>query len=466
LALALLAPVASAGVDDYPANLKNRSKDAIFDPWRFYNRECTSFVAWRLNKRNKVGFTNYYRGQHWGNANHWDNAARALGISINGKPAVGAVAQTDAGWGGHVAWVESVNSNGTVTIEEYNGDNTGHYSEHTVSKSSYSYIHIRDIKPKPKPKPKPRPRPRPSSPAPADTEDSTNWLPLRAPAKIGCVKDNCGGYHGYWAVDFLDPARATGDGIYAAGSGRVVARGSYGFCLGDSRAAIRSRNARGNWVEVDHGGGVKTRYFHLKSISVSIGQSVTTNTKIGTMGNTGASTCRAPHLHFEKVVNGVKSNPGALYACHGSRKIGYSNWNARKGKLVYSDGVGCGAPKPAPNPASGPGTRIAIRKTDGQVVVKEGPLNATWATLADSAAQVELSGDRIAVRKTNGAVVVKEGPLNATWATLADSAAQVELSGDRIAVRKTNGAVVVKEGPLNAGWATLADSAAQVELGK
>ena len=31
--------------DDYPSNLKSAAKDALVDPWNFYNRECTSFVA-------------------------------------------------------------------------------------------------------------------------------------------------------------------------------------------------------------------------------------------------------------------------------------------------------------------------------------------------------------------------------------------------------------------------------------
>ena len=55
LALGVLAAVAPAlhpepvsaasGVDDYPARLKNAPQDSLVDPWRFYNRECTSFVA-------------------------------------------------------------------------------------------------------------------------------------------------------------------------------------------------------------------------------------------------------------------------------------------------------------------------------------------------------------------------------------------------------------------------------------
>jgi hypothetical protein len=191
------------------------------------------------------------------------------------------------------------------------------------------------------------------------------WLPLRAPANVGCVKDNCGGYHGYWAIDLLDPARTAGDGIYAAGSGRVAGLGTYGRCLGDGPAAIGSRNARGNWVEVDHGGGVRTRYFHLRSITVRNGQVVKPTTKVGTMGNTGASTCRAPHLHFEKTVNGVKTNPGTLYACHGNRKVRYSNWNGSKGRSVRSNGVGCGAksakPKPKPKPEAADNRTFYLR---------------------------------------------------------------------------------------------------------
>ena len=134
-----------AGVDDYPSSLRGAALDALVDPWNFYNRECTSFAAWRLNNRNGMSFHNYYGGQHWGNANHWDDAARASGIPVNNGPAVGAIAQTDAGNWGHVAWVESVNAGGTVTIEDYNHLGTGVYSERTVAASAYVYIRVHDL---------------------------------------------------------------------------------------------------------------------------------------------------------------------------------------------------------------------------------------------------------------------------------------------------------------------------------
>lgn len=128
-------------VDDYP--YKNASWNQA-DPWNFYKRECVSFAAWRIRQRNKVAFTNSYKGQHWGNANHWDNAARAAGIKVNNTAKAGAVAQWNSGTYGHVAWVARVSS-GKVTIEEYNKGGTHRYGTRVLSKSSVeNYIHIGD----------------------------------------------------------------------------------------------------------------------------------------------------------------------------------------------------------------------------------------------------------------------------------------------------------------------------------
>ena len=79
---------------------------------------------------------------NWGNANQWDDSARAMGIAVNGTPAVGAIAQTDAGGWGHVALVVGVNGN-TVTIQEMNG-NYVLFSVQTrsTSASEFNYIHL------------------------------------------------------------------------------------------------------------------------------------------------------------------------------------------------------------------------------------------------------------------------------------------------------------------------------------
>ena len=54
---------------------------------------------------------------------------------------------------------------------------------------------------------------------------------------------------------------------------------------------------KGNYVVLDHGGGLETEYQHLKSSLVSAGQSVVQSQVLGYVGSTGNST--GPHLHFE-----------------------------------------------------------------------------------------------------------------------------------------------------------------------
>ena len=133
--------------DDYPTKYKTAAKDSLVDEWNFYNRECTSFVAWCLNSRNGVAFTNQYGGvSRWGNAKTWGTVAQSIGISVNSTPAIGAVAWWNTGTYGHVAWVKSINGN-TITIDEYNHGVSGGYGERTISSSAVTggFIHIKDI---------------------------------------------------------------------------------------------------------------------------------------------------------------------------------------------------------------------------------------------------------------------------------------------------------------------------------
>lgn len=132
--------------DDYPAKYKNAALDSIVDEWNFYNRECTSFVAWCLNSRNNVKFTNQYKGaSRWGDAKDWGTVAKSKGVPVNKTPAVGAVAWWTKGTYGHVAWVSKV-SGSNVTIEEYNWGTAGKYGTRTIAASDPSgYIHIKDM---------------------------------------------------------------------------------------------------------------------------------------------------------------------------------------------------------------------------------------------------------------------------------------------------------------------------------
>jgi surface antigen len=150
LGLVLPAPVsATIGVDDYPGWLKKAAQDSLVDPWNFYNRECTSFVAWRLNHDVGIAFHNWYKGHHWGDAAIWKQAALDSGVPVDGTPKVGAIAWWAKGSAGssrgHVAWVIDVDSS-SVTVEEYNYLTRGGYDRRTISRTSAyrpsGYIHL------------------------------------------------------------------------------------------------------------------------------------------------------------------------------------------------------------------------------------------------------------------------------------------------------------------------------------
>ena len=81
----------------------------------------------------------------------------------------------------------------------------------------------------------------------------------------------------------LDYAARRGTPVRATASGRVIRAGRQG--------------GYGKLVEIDHGGGITTRYAHLHRIHVKKGQRVGRGKRIGKVGSTGRST--GPHLHYE-----------------------------------------------------------------------------------------------------------------------------------------------------------------------
>jgi murein DD-endopeptidase MepM/ murein hydrolase activator NlpD len=60
-------------------------------------------------------------------------------------------------------------------------------------------------------------------------------------------------------------------------------------------------------VELEHNGGVITRYAHLRTAYVRRGDQVAMGQTIAAVGSTGLST--GPHLHFEVLVRGRQVDP-------------------------------------------------------------------------------------------------------------------------------------------------------------
>ena len=110
-------------------------------------------------------------------------------------------------------------------------------------------------------------------------------LPVAPPPQVsGYDPEN-----GHPGIDF---AAEEGAEVYAVADG-IVTTADYDV-------------EKGNYVVLDHGGGLETEYQHMKSSLVSAGQSVAQCQVLGYVGSTGNST--GPHLHFEARQDGAPAD--------------------------------------------------------------------------------------------------------------------------------------------------------------
>ncbi len=96
----------------------------------------------------------------------------------------------------------------------------------------------------------------------------------------------------------IDLSGNKGEPIYVSGNGTVVEvrKNYFGY---------------GREIVVDHGFGYKTRYAHLHTMLVKVGDKVTRGDQIATMGNTGKS--KGVHLHYEVMYRNNRVNPLNYY---------------------------------------------------------------------------------------------------------------------------------------------------------
>lgn len=91
----------------------------------------------------------------------------------------------------------------------------------------------------------------------------------------------------------LDIAAPEGVGVYAALPGRV--------------AEVDTSPIYGNYITLDHGGGLQTTYCHCSEIVAPVGANLRRGELLAYVGSTGIST--GPHVHFEINLNGKYYNP-------------------------------------------------------------------------------------------------------------------------------------------------------------
>ena len=92
----------------------------------------------------------------------------------------------------------------------------------------------------------------------------------------------------------IDISGNYGDNVYAYKYGKVISSGY-------------NSGGYGNMILIKHEDGSSTRYAHLSSVLVSVGDTVYGGQTIGRVGSTGIST--GNHLHFEVLINGSNVNP-------------------------------------------------------------------------------------------------------------------------------------------------------------
>lgn len=113
-----------------------------------YVCECVSYAGWKAYEYYGVAIA-------WGNAYSWDDGARAAGYRVDHSPSENTIGQVDGYPYGHVFWVESVNSDGSINVTEYNNAyatylysgsmHYGDFGSRTISAGEvwqYNFIHL------------------------------------------------------------------------------------------------------------------------------------------------------------------------------------------------------------------------------------------------------------------------------------------------------------------------------------
>jgi murein DD-endopeptidase MepM/ murein hydrolase activator NlpD len=133
--------------------------------------------------------------------------------------------------------------------------------------------------------------------------------------------DNSSAHRSY-EIDFNRGSTAAadlGDTVVAAAGGTVLTSAHQG-----------SANGYGNLIVIDHGGGWRSFYAHLRTRSVSAGAKVSQGQKIGELGNTSKPGNNiSPHLHYEVRTTDAAYPASIQPAYFNGVRFGYPNQTLR-----------------------------------------------------------------------------------------------------------------------------------------
>ena len=192
----------------------------------------------------------------------------------------------------------------------------------------------------------------------AEADESASAVPFLGTYEVWCTQSNpspgiCGGHHSYPAIDIGMPVGTT---INASGPGVIQ----------DARRS--DTDARGLYVTVRHPDGIYSRYLHLSSVGVNVGQTVERGDVLGRSGNTGSST--SPHLHYdEQRPLGTSKDLGQMIGWVGTEQVrypdafGYTSWRSVPfGTDMRNDSFASPVP---PTPRQWGGPTVATGDFDG-----------------------------------------------------------------------------------------------------
>ncbi|SDF30426.1 M23 family metallopeptidase [Eubacterium pyruvativorans] len=243
-------------------------------------------------------------------------------------------------------------------------------------------------------------------PVPSSKTITSGFGPRRSPGGIGSTNH-----------DGVDIGCPVGTAVIAARSGRVVRSCWFG--------------GYGNYVEIDHGGGVHTFYGHLSRRKVGVGQIVSAGQVIAASGNTGAST--GPHLHFGMHINGQRVNP-LSHVRSSDTKGSYTGGSVSRTSPAYS-----AAGKKTPVKKNKPITKIKVKSVSGKVGKRKPTALYTYKSVEKTGVEVLMQhGESLFEPVVKGHVTIewtrRDSPGKMTITVLLDGKLKLSL-GDAVRLR-------------------------------